>query len=79
MNSTAEPGIVTPQIWTQILARYREPNPVRSFIEIAVTLLPLAGLWALSSTAIHFGYWELSLVLALPAAGFLVRLFMISA
>ncbi len=77
MNSTADPGISTPQIWTQILARYREPNPVRSFIEIAVTLLPLAGLWTLSWTAIHFGYWELSLVLALPAAGFMVRLFMI--
>ena len=77
MNSTAEPGISTPQLWAQILARYREPNPVRSFIEIAVTLLPLAGLWTLSWAAIHFGYWELSLVLALPAAGFLVRLFMI--
>ena len=77
MNSTAEPGISSPQIWAQILARYREPNPVRSFVEIAVTLLPLAGLWTLSWTAIHFGHWELSLLLALPAAGFLVRLFMI--
>ena len=62
---------------TQILARYREPSHGRSIFEIAVTLLPLAGLWALAWAASYFGYWWLSLVLAVPAAGFLVRLFMI--
>src|SRR5579864_7425307 len=77
MNGTAGPGAATPQVWTQILARYREPSHARSCIEIAVTLLPLAVLWTLSWTAIHFGYWEVSLLLALPASGFLVRLFMI--
>jgi omega-6 fatty acid desaturase (delta-12 desaturase) len=77
MNIMTEPGISTPQSWAQILAAYREPNPVRSLAEIGVTLLPLVGLWALSWAAIYFGYWELSLVLAIPAAGFLVRLFMI--
>jgi omega-6 fatty acid desaturase (delta-12 desaturase) len=77
MNSTAGPGAITPQVWTQILARYREPSHARSFIEIAVTLLPLAVLWILSWTAVHFGCWEASLLLAVPAGGFLVRLFMI--
>ena len=61
----------------QILARYREPNPTRSIVEIAITLLPLAALWALAWAALHFGYWWLSLLLAVPAAGFLVRAFMI--
>src|SRR6266849_9091229 len=63
--------------WTQILARYREPSHARSIVEIAVTLLPLAALWGLAWTALHFGYWWLSLLLAVPAAGFLLRLFMI--
>jgi omega-6 fatty acid desaturase (delta-12 desaturase) len=63
--------------WTQILARYREPSHARSIVEIAVTLLPLAALWGLAWAALHFGYWWLSLLLAVPAAGFLVRLFMI--
>ena len=63
--------------WTQILARYRSPNDARSIFEIAVTLVPLAGLWVLAWAALHFGYWWLSLLLAVPAAGFLVRLFMI--
>ena len=39
--------------------------------------LPLVGLWALAWAAVHFGYWWLSLPLAVPAAGLLVRLFMI--
>jgi omega-6 fatty acid desaturase (delta-12 desaturase) len=63
--------------WMQILSRYREPNLARSIIEIAITLGPLAALWALAWTACHVGLWWLSLLLALPAAGFLVRLFMI--
>jgi omega-6 fatty acid desaturase (delta-12 desaturase) len=63
--------------WTQTLAHYREPNNARSIVEIAITFAPLAALWALSWTALHFGNYWLSLLIAVPAAGFLVRLFMI--
>jgi len=63
--------------WPQILARYREPSTVRGLLEIAVTVLPLVALWALVWAAVHLGYWWLGLLLALPAAGFLVRLFLI--
>src|SRR5512133_3766771 len=59
------------------LAQYREPRHCRSIFEIAVTLVPFAALWALAWAAVHFGYWELSFLLGIPAAGFLVRLFMI--
>src|SRR5258707_1910037 len=63
--------------WTQILAPYREPSHARSILEIAITLGPLAALWALAWAAYYFGFWWLSLPIAVPAAGFLVRLFMI--
>jgi acyl-lipid omega-6 desaturase (Delta-12 desaturase) len=66
-----------PRRWTEILKPYREPNQVRSTVEIAITFAPLATLWALAWAALHFGYWWLCLLLAVPAAGFLVRLFMI--
>jgi omega-6 fatty acid desaturase (delta-12 desaturase) len=62
--------------WSKALARYRNPNAGRSFVEIAITLGPFALLWALIWLGIHFGYW-FSLLLVVPAAGFLVRLFMI--
>ena len=65
------------QRWIRALARYRGPRHRRSIFEIAVTLMPFAALWALAWAAVHFGYWELSFLLAMPAAGFLVRLFMI--
>ena len=44
--------------------------------ELALTAGAFAGLWVLMWAALGFGYW-LSLLLAVPAAGFLVRLFMI--
>ncbi len=46
-------------------------------LEIAITFGPFAALWALAWTAHYFGWWWLSLLLAVPAAAFLVRLFMI--
>lgn len=63
--------------WTKILTRYRGANDLRSSLEIAITFVPLATLWVMAWAALHFGYWWLSLLLAIPAAGFLVRLFMI--
>jgi acyl-lipid omega-6 desaturase (Delta-12 desaturase) len=62
--------------WLKILARYREPDPVRSIYELLITAVPFFGLWAVMLLLWRQGHW-LSLVLAVPAAGFLVRLFMI--
>lgn len=60
----------------RMLARYREPNQWRSAIEIAVTILPFIFLWTIIWFLLDLGYW-FCLLLAVPAAGFLVRLFMI--
>ena len=62
--------------WARILARYREPSCARSMFELVMTALPLVLLWTLMWAALDIGYW-LCLLLAVPAAGFLVRLFMI--
>jgi acyl-lipid omega-6 desaturase (Delta-12 desaturase) len=59
------------------LARYRDPDPRRSLAEIVVTVGPLALLWLLACAALERGWWWWELLLTLPAAGFLVRLFMI--
>jgi omega-6 fatty acid desaturase (delta-12 desaturase) len=62
--------------WTQILARYRAPSPARSITELVITAGPFVLLWLLMWATLDLGYW-LCLLLAAPAAGFLVRLFMI--
>jgi acyl-lipid omega-6 desaturase (Delta-12 desaturase) len=62
--------------WAQVLARYREPDLARSTFELLLTATCFAVLWFLSWAALGLGYWA-SLLVAVPAAGFLVRLFMI--
>jgi omega-6 fatty acid desaturase (delta-12 desaturase) len=63
--------------WARVLARYREPSLARSLFELAVTAGPFVLLWGLAWIAVALGYWWLDLLIAVPAAGFLVRLFMI--
>ena len=63
--------------WLRILSRYREPNGARSTFELVVTAVPFVVLWALGWAAWHYGYGLTALPLAVPAAAFLVRLFMI--
>ena len=58
------------------LATYREPNSARGVIEIAITAVPFVLIWIAMWAGLTAGYW-VCLVLALPAAGFLVRLFLI--
>ncbi len=62
--------------WMRTLAAYREAHHGRSAAELAITIVPLVILWIAMWVALHYSYW-LSLVLAVLAAGFLVRLFMI--
>jgi Fatty acid desaturase len=61
---------------TRVLIQYRVPNLARSITELTITAGPLALLWFLMWATLDLGYW-LSLLFAVPAAGFLVRLFMI--
>nr|WP_306249877.1 fatty acid desaturase [Parvularcula sp. IMCC14364] len=62
--------------WMPVLARYREPGLGRSLFELAVTFIPFVLLWAMAVWSLQVGYW-LTLLVALPTAGFLVRLFII--
>ena len=63
--------------WIGVLNRYRDPNVLRSTLELVVTAGPFVALWLLIWVAWHFGYGWASFLLAVPAGAFLVRLFMI--
>jgi omega-6 fatty acid desaturase (delta-12 desaturase) len=62
--------------WVDILAKYRSPNPTRSVLELLITTAAFAACWVSAWYVLSLSYW-LSLLTAIPAAGFLVRLFMI--
>ncbi|MBU6443162.1 MAG: fatty acid desaturase [Alphaproteobacteria bacterium] len=60
----------------QYAAAYREPSHVRSIVELVITAGALVALWIAMWLSLGVGYW-LTLILAVPAAGFLVRLFIL--
>src|SRR5882757_4826356 len=59
-----------------VLARYREPDTARGVFELTITAVPFVIIWALMCLVLVRGYW-IGLVGVAPAAGLLVRLFMI--
>jgi omega-6 fatty acid desaturase (delta-12 desaturase) len=77
-HSLADPSAQPAQArdWIEILQRYRHPDPARSTLEVVITFIPFAVLWAAAWAALDVGYW-LTLLIAVPAAFFLVRLFLI--
>ena len=78
---TQPPGggdeVLNARRWQRILSDYSTPSRLRSIAELAITVLPLIVLWAAAWFTFHLGHAWASLLIAIPAAGFLVRLFMI--
>ncbi|MEJ2027529.1 MAG: fatty acid desaturase, partial [Limibacillus sp.] len=59
------------------LRHYREPSKGRAVLELIVTILPLLAIWTAAWHLHTLGYRWVVLLLTIPAALFLVRLFMI--
>lgn len=62
--------------WLKELAQYCVPNPLRSVFELVITGIGFVGLWVAAWASLSISYW-LTLAICIPAAGFLVRLFLI--
>src|SRR5437870_385199 len=62
--------------WAARLARYKGPELRRSVWQLASAAALFGGAWALMYASLRVGYW-LTLLLAVPAAFFLIRLFII--
>ncbi len=62
--------------WSDTIAEYKCPNQFKSCWQVTNSLLPFGVLWYLMYLSISWSYW-LTLVLAVPTAGFLVRIFII--
>lgn len=65
-----------PRSWARVVARYAAPNPRRSVFQLLTTIVPLAVLWGAMILTVGDIYW-VTLLLSVPTAAFLVRLFMI--
>jgi acyl-lipid omega-6 desaturase (Delta-12 desaturase) len=76
---TIEAGIELTTVeksWPSRLAGYKTSDNLRAMFEVVVTVGPFFGLWALMWYLSTVNLWLL-LPVSIPAAGFMVRLFMI--
>ncbi|HXT39527.1 MAG TPA: fatty acid desaturase [Candidatus Angelobacter sp.] len=62
--------------WKAVVARYQKPSVGRGVWQIVNTLIPYAALWYLMYLSLSVSWW-LVVPLAVLAAGFLVRVFII--
>jgi len=62
--------------FTRMLKPYWGADTRRSVVQLLTSAVPFFALWYAMLSSLEVGYW-LTLLLALPAAGFLMRLFMI--
>ena len=62
--------------WRQIVAKYQHPDARKIIWQIVNSFGGLFLMWVLMYFSLNVGYW-LTLLLAIPAAGFAVRIFII--
>ncbi|HSK66850.1 MAG TPA: fatty acid desaturase [Anaerolineales bacterium] len=62
--------------WQGIVSKYAYPETWRSVWQIANSLVPFLLMWYVMYRSLEVGYW-LTLLLAVPTAGFMVRCFII--
>ena len=62
--------------WRPLLARYQRPETRRALLQLATTLLPLVAVFTAMYLLLPISHWW-TLLLAAPAAGFLVRTFIL--
>lgn len=62
--------------WLKLLKVYTEPSLPRSLFELGLTAALFVACWVLMWLSLDISYW-LCALLAIPAGGFLVRLFLI--
>ncbi|WP_308916496.1 fatty acid desaturase [Jannaschia sp. LMIT008] len=73
---SAPQTVPAPDAWSRRLRPYARPRLRRSLGEVAITVVPFVLLWALAAWTVTHGHWW-GLLFTVPAAGFLLRLFVL--
>ena len=76
LSTRGNPEKTPARDWVTTLAKYREPNQLRSAFELGISIVPFFALWALSWMSLSLSYW-LAFAIAVLNAAFLLRLFAI--
>ncbi|MCC7358675.1 MAG: fatty acid desaturase [Anaerolineales bacterium] len=76
METAATPAPQTPPTWQTTVAKFAQADLKQSWWQVINTLVPYALCWVAMVYSLKVSYW-LTLLLAIPAAGFMVRTFII--
>ncbi|MDX1436305.1 MAG: fatty acid desaturase [Anaerolineales bacterium] len=75
-TGNSDAGLSAERDWKKAVADYQTPDTWRSVWQVINTLTPYFLLWIVMYYSLGVSYW-LTLLLSIPAAGFLVRTFII--
>lgn len=75
-TTPATPSTSKQLAWKSLVAKYQISDTWKGMWQVCNSFIPFLTLWYLMYLSLDIGYW-LTLLLSLPAAGFLVRLFII--
>ena len=76
MNSPSAQGETSETSWIKIVSKYNHPDPLKSWVQFSINLFLYSIIWFLMFESLNLSYW-ITLGLSIPAAGMLVRLFII--
>lgn len=76
LSTREKPKATAARDWVTTLARYRDPNQLRSAFELGVSFIPFVALWALAWMLLSISPW-LALAVSVINSAFLLRLFAI--
>ncbi|MBT3243477.1 MAG: fatty acid desaturase [Bacteroidetes bacterium] len=62
--------------WQKIISQYNFPDSWQSIWQLVNSIIPLLAIWVLMYYSLSWSYW-ITLALAVPASGFMVRVFII--
>ncbi len=71
-----KPDRDTVERWNRLLEPYLGADTRKSVTQLLTSVLPFVALWWLALRSLEVGYW-LTLLVAIPSAGFMMRMFMI--
>jgi omega-6 fatty acid desaturase (delta-12 desaturase) len=76
LSASSKPASSSQRNWAAQLAPYTRASRARALLDLATSVVPYLGLLVAMYLALDVSYW-LTLALAVPAAGFLLRTFIV--
>ena len=76
MEAILERPTTKDRSWEKIVMKYAHPDLRKSIWQLCNSIIPYLLLWFLMYQSLQYSYW-VTLLLALPACGFLIRIFII--